>query len=49
MKLVKLLANLGYGGELGYISLIELGQCGVEIDLHWKPVTLGKVRTARAT
>ena len=39
------LADLGYGGELGYISLVEL--CGirsVELDLHWTPKTLGAVK-----
>lgn len=38
------LADLGYGGELGYISLVELCAIqAVEIDLHFTPVTLGKL------
>ncbi len=37
-------ANLGYGGELGYISLVELAYKGVEIDLHWTPKTLKECR-----
>lgn len=38
------LADLGYGGELGYISIIELVGLGVEMDLHWKPKTLAEVK-----
>jgi len=30
--------------ELGYISLIELCSCNVELDFHWNPKTLGKIR-----
>ena len=38
-------ADLGYGGELGYISLIELCQSPrVEIDLHWTPKTLAAIK-----
>jgi hypothetical protein len=29
------LANLGYGGELGYISIVEILECGAELDLYW--------------
>jgi len=36
-------ADLGYGGELGYISLAELVASGkVELDLHWTPKTLAE-------
>lgn len=38
------LANIGYGGELGYISIEELTENNVEIDLYWKPKTLGECR-----
>ena len=38
------LANLGYGGDLGYISITELVQHGVELDLHFRPVPLSTVR-----
>jgi len=29
-------ANLGHGGELGYISIVELMSNNIEIDLHWE-------------
>lgn len=38
------LANLGYGAELGYISLVELAENNVEIDLHFAPRTLAEVK-----
>ncbi len=41
------LADLGYGGELGYISIVELIRAGVELDLYWKPCTLAAVRAKR--
>ncbi len=37
------LADLGYGGELGYISIKEILSCGAELDLHWAPKTLEEV------
>ena len=37
------LANLGYGGELGYISLVEILQCGAELDLYWQPRKLSEI------
>lgn len=36
-------ADLGYGAEAGYISIAELIQNNVEIDLHWTPKTIGEV------
>ena len=30
----------GDGGELGYISITELVEADMEIDLHWSPKTL---------
>jgi len=33
-------ADLGYGGELGYISIAELVSNRVEFDLYWKAKTL---------
>jgi len=30
--------------ELGYISINELLQCGVELDMHWEPRPLSKVK-----
>jgi hypothetical protein len=41
------LADLGYGGELGYISIQELCECGVELDLHFKPISFGELKTKR--
>jgi|SRR5687768_10269025 len=37
------LANIGYGGELGYISLTEITSCGAELDLYWTPKTLEEI------
>ena len=39
-------ANLGYGAELGYISIVELIRNNVEIDLHFKPTTLAELKKA---
>ena len=42
------LADLyGDGGELGYISILELIRAGVDFDLHWAPRTLAEVRRKR--
>ena len=38
------LANLGYGGELGYISIAELIANGAELDLYWQAVPLRTVK-----
>ena len=38
------LANIGYGGELGYISIQELIDAGVELDLYWTPTTIGQIK-----
>jgi hypothetical protein len=38
------LANLGYGGEMGYISIVELIKNNVELDLYWTPKTIGAIR-----
>lgn len=39
------LVDLGYGKELGYISLIELGTIGaIELDLYWTPTTIGTIK-----
>ena len=42
------LADLGYGGELGYISIEELKSINAELDIHWTPKTLGTVKAATA-
>lgn len=39
-------ADLGYGGELGYISIIELLRCGAELDIHFTPQPVGAVLSA---
>jgi hypothetical protein len=41
-------ADLGYGPELGYISIAELIANGAELDLHWTPCTLGEARAKKA-
>ena len=41
------LADLGYGGELGYISIAELIANGVELDLHFAPQTLAQLKDTR--
>lgn len=33
--------------EMGYISIAELTRCGVEIDLYFKPCTLGQIKKTR--
>ena len=40
------LADLGYGPELGYISIQELIENNVELDLHFTPCTLAKIKVA---
>lgn len=40
------LADLGYGGELGYICIEELIGAGVELDLHFTPRTLATIQEA---
>ena len=46
------LADIGFGGEQGYISLVELTQMRgfpfVELDLHFTPRTLRELKTQRA-
>jgi hypothetical protein len=41
------LADLGYGSELGYISIVDLVRLNVELDLHFEPKTLGEIKKAR--
>jgi hypothetical protein len=36
-------ANIGYGPELGYISIVELLSCGAELDLYFEPKTLATI------
>ncbi|MCA9422205.1 MAG: DUF2958 domain-containing protein [Nitrospira sp.] len=39
------LADLfGDGGELGYISIQELIESGVELDFYWTPKTIGEIK-----
>ena len=38
------LADLGWGPELGYISIPELLRHGAELDLHWEPATVDAIR-----
>lgn len=39
-------ANLGYGAELGYISIVELLQHGAELDFYFTPKTLAELAKA---
>ncbi len=36
------MANLGYGGELGYISIDELTQNNIDLDLFWTPKVIAE-------
>ena len=36
-------ADLGYGSEMGYISIVELVEAGAELDLHFVPATLANI------
>ena len=36
-------ADFGYGAELGYISIVELLECGAELDLHWRTRQLAEI------
>ena len=38
------LADLGHGGELGYISIVEILTASAELDLHFTPKTLAEVK-----
>ena len=40
-------ANLGYGAGLGYISIPELLENGVELDLHFTPAPLSTLTRAQ--
>ena len=39
------LANLGFGGELGYINVVELVKHNAELDLYWTPKPLSQVKS----
>lgn len=42
------MVDLGYGPELGYISISELvSMKGMDLDLHWEPVTLGELKAKK--
>ena len=42
------LVDMGHGPELGYIGISELVRVrGMDLDLHWKPVTLGELKAKR--
>lgn len=44
------LADIGYGGELGYISIQELsGIAQIELDLHFKPTKLLDIKQPKKT
>jgi hypothetical protein len=35
--------DLGYGPEMGYVSIPELLQAGLELDLHWTPRPIDQI------
>lgn len=37
-------ANIGYGAEMGYISIAELIENRVELDLHFTPCTVRELK-----
>lgn len=37
------LVDLGFGGELGYFSIVDLVKTDIEIDLYWTPKTLSEI------
>lgn len=39
-------ADLGYGGELGYISIVEILENGAELDLHFPTCKLSDIKNA---
>ena len=41
------IANLGYGPELGYISIVELLENHAELDLHFTPKTIGEIKAGK--
>ena len=41
------LADIGFGGELGYISITELIENGIELDFHFTPKTLEQIEAKR--
>lgn len=41
------LADLGYGGEFGYISIQELIENNIELDLHFTPKTIKEIRNGK--
>jgi hypothetical protein len=38
------LADLGYGGELGYISIVELLENKIELDMYFAPAALENIK-----
>jgi hypothetical protein len=38
------LADLGYGRELGYISIVELLENQIELDMYFTPTELGNIK-----
>jgi len=41
------MADLGYGGELGYISIQELILNNIELDMHFTPKTLAEIKASK--
>jgi hypothetical protein len=41
------LIDLGFGPELGYISIPELLSVGMELDLYWTPKTIAAIKASK--
>jgi len=41
------LCDLGYGAELGYVSIREIIDNGMELDLNWHPKTIEEIKRGR--
>ena len=40
-------SDVGHGGELRYISIVDLIANNIELDLHFVPTTLGSIKAKR--
>ena len=43
------MVDLGYGAELGYISIPELRSVGAELDFYWTPKSLAMIEEGRVS
>lgn len=41
-------ADLGFGGEYGYIGINQLvAQPSIELDLHWAPISIAEIKALK--